>query len=679
MFKGIPFVMISGSLLTGILLANVIPYVPVSYYAAILVFLFLIGYIYVHKKQNSPSFIILVLFWGVMGMYRSSQVDIEFIQTQQQLSQDHEGFVAQITSLPEKQTNGQRYLATISQLNRSGTWEPVQAKAYLTFDSEDIRLFEPNQTLVVAGTLRFPFESTPLRPFNYRAFLKHQGIHATARVRRDQYEVLATDRLRDARYYVLKAARWVDSVLITHLEERESYGLIKAMLLGRKDGISEEQMARYSQSGAIHVLAVSGLHVGIIFMIFSTLFAGIKSFRFGRWLYVLLLYSVLLGYAALTGFPPSVQRATLMCAVWVMAEVIQRKNHSLNTLFLAATFLLLLDPPLLYQLGFQLSFLAVLGILVLYPRLHFWVNSRYRILNYLWQISVIGIAAQLFTSPVSLYYFHQFPIYFWIVNPFVVTLASVVLTLTISLLVAQFFIPIPLLLSGLSILVEYSAYAMNTVVAIPDYLPWGVITGISFETWQVVLAYLLGFGCLIVFYTRKAFHAQLVLGCILLCIALSALSGFQIYTKSEWLLSPTYGNVRILAKEGDQLYVFNTDSLKEPTKEELKTYMAKNRINRVGSWPSPVLVDQLNTLVTYQNRHLYIADKFPSLSPAIDYVVLSGAKYPRKEPIRINSETTYLLVNMGIKTRQEWKRRLEDAGAKRVFLVQPGEVFVLNQ
>jgi hypothetical protein len=160
---------------------------------------------------------------------------------------------------------------------------------------------------------------------------------------------------------------------------------------------------------------------------------------------------------------------------------------------------------------------------------------------------------------------------------------------------------------------------------------------------------------------------------------MSALSGFLSYSKSEWLLSPSYGNIQIIAKEGDQLYVFDTDASNEPTKEEFKTYMAKNRIKRVGAWPSPVLRDQSNTLMTYDNHHLYITDKLPPPTLTLDYVVLYGAKYPRKEPISVNSQTIYLLVNMGSKTRQEWKRRIEEAGAKRVFLVQPGDVFVLNQ
>ncbi|MBL8002052.1 MAG: ComEC/Rec2 family competence protein [Flavobacteriales bacterium] len=207
--------------------------------------------------------------------------------------------------------------------------------------------------------------------------------------------------------------------------DRTERGLVKALLLGIRDELDAEQKVAFARSGTIHVLAVSGMHVGLVYAVFMAMLGWWGRKPRTRLLRAAFILLVLWGYAGLTGWSPSVLRATVMFSFFVVAEVAERQAEPLNSLFGAALLLLLWDPLMLVQLSFQLSFLAVLGIILFYkPIQRLWYPPG-RVLHYFWSLAAVSIAAQLITTPLSLYLFKAFPVWFLPANLVIVGLVSI--------------------------------------------------------------------------------------------------------------------------------------------------------------------------------------------------------------------------------------------------------------
>jgi len=224
-----------------------------------------------------------------------------------------------------------------------------------------------------------------------------------------------TDRMRRA------TLGWIEASGL----DQEERGMVKALLLGIRDELDADQKQAFARSGTIHVLAVSGMHVGLVYAVLMALLGwwGMKSgARFGRGLLIILF---LWGYAGLTGWSPSVLRATVMFTFFTVAEMSGRQTEPLNSLFGAAFVLLLWDPLMLFQLSFQLSFLAVLGILLFYkPILHLW-QAPNTVMHYFWSLTAVSLAAQVITTPLSLFMFKAFPVWFLPANLMIVGLVSI--------------------------------------------------------------------------------------------------------------------------------------------------------------------------------------------------------------------------------------------------------------
>ncbi len=207
--------------------------------------------------------------------------------------------------------------------------------------------------------------------------------------------------------------------------DRAERGLVKALLLGIRDELDAEQKVAFARSGTIHVLAVSGMHVGLVYAVFMAMLGWWGRKPRARLLRGALILLFLWGYAGLTGWSPSVLRATVMFSFFTVAEIKERQAEPLNSLFGAAFVLLLWDPLMLVQLSFQLSFLAVLGILLFYkPIQRLWYPPG-RVLHYFWSLAAVSIAAQVITTPLSLYMFKAFPVWFLPANLVIVGLVSI--------------------------------------------------------------------------------------------------------------------------------------------------------------------------------------------------------------------------------------------------------------
>ncbi len=258
--------------------------------------------------------------------------------------------------------------------------------------------------------------------------------------------------------------------------------LLQALTLGRTSGLDPELRARYARTGLAHLLSVSGLHVGIIFLILNLLFGWIRLFRNGCVASGLLVIAALFGYALLTGLSPSVVRAVVMFSLLQIGLMLSRSTNSLNTLCAAALVLLLWNPYLLYHIGFQLSFAATAAIVTLYPPLARRWMPRWPVLRWLWSLTLVGLTAQLGVFPLILYHFGQIQPGGLLLNPIVWFTVPTLIVGSVVYLASGW--------SWLAVFLHTVAGWQNRLVEQWAAAPWIAWEELEISVWSCIALYL---------------------------------------------------------------------------------------------------------------------------------------------------------------------------------------------
>ncbi len=361
--------------------------------------------------------------------------------------------------------------ADVFGVRRNGALDPRTGKAMVTL-MRNGSVTDPvaGDELVVRTRLQ-PITRIPdPGGFDRRSWAASRGMYHECFAGPDQWAVVGhawrwTDLFEGTRQRV---SRWLER---SGLPFRER-ALVKALVLGLRDELDNDQKDAFVRSGTIHVLAVSGTHVGFIYALLLFMlgwWGGGQKARIWRGLLVLL---ALWAYAGLTGACPSVLRATIMFSLFTVAGMSARRADPLNSLFAAALLLLVWDPHMLIEIGFQLSFLAVLGIILFHsPIERLWIpNNKW--VGYIWTLAVMSIAAQLLTTPLSLFLFQAFPVWFLPANLVVVTAAGIAVYGAVALLVFHR-VPLlgPLLASLLTILLMVVDRVTGFFAGLPGAYP----------------------------------------------------------------------------------------------------------------------------------------------------------------------------------------------------------------
>lgn len=278
--------------------------------------------------------------------------------------------------------------------------------------------------------------------------------------------------------------------------------VLAALTLGEREELDDELRENYSVAGAAHVLALSGLHVGLLTALLWVLFTPLcRWWRASRPLVSVVIALMLWLYALFTGASPSVVRAVVMSSIWLFSSWQYERPVSLNTWAAAAFLMLLVRPLWLFDVGFQLSFAAVAALVLFHPRLYGCWKPRWRLLRYLWSLLSLTLVAQLGTLPLILFYFSRFPTHFLLTGLWVVPWVSVVLYAAVLLLL---FTPFPTLQMAWASVVEWLIACQNRGVQWVGGLPYASVDGGSWDVWEVLLLYLC-LGACVAFLLRPVY------------------------------------------------------------------------------------------------------------------------------------------------------------------------------
>ena len=349
------------------------------------------------------------------------------------------------------------------------------------------RLLHVGDGILASSVLEEPANYQP--GFDYAAYLKNNGFVASTFIYWSDWQkavvsLTGLSLVERTRLAALSFRQRILSAFGNSGLDNQDYAVVIAMTLGDKRLLDRETREMYSVSGASHVLALSGLHLGIIYMALSLIF-----FRRRRVLTECLLLLAIWAYVFIVGMHSSVVRAAIMITIYGITSLANRDRMSLNTLSLAAILMLLANPLQLFDVGFQLSFAAVAGIVSCYKPLYALLPlslRRYQFIKYVWGLTVVSLCAQVATAPIVAYYFGRFSCYGLLTNFAVIPLATAILYVAVVLLLLLWIPGVKLLLMQL---LTGLANLLNTILAWISRLPGASIENITISPLQVLLLY----------------------------------------------------------------------------------------------------------------------------------------------------------------------------------------------
>ena len=451
----------------------------------------LMAFLIISFFYKKPTFRILLLLVFLFGGYLSAFYNDEKNNERHfQKHLDCEKYIAQISSATETKAKTYKVKATVVSVFKNDKWQATEGTSLLYFNHSAGVFPRYGEYYVIRNSIR-EIEA-PKNPyeFDYKTFQARRSIFTHQFLRENDFVKVGDSSPN----FFLKLARiandYTHDTFAKFLPEPQQLSVADALISGQQSNIDNDTKASYTKTGSIHALAVSGMHVAILFTLLNFIF--IKSLKLPKNAAFFIIISFLVVYAIYTGLTPSVCRATLMFIILQYGVLKGREGEAVNTLLVSALILLLFIPSWLYDVGFQLSYLAVLGILILHPRILILFSPDNKILSYFWEVTSVSLAAQIFTLPLTLYYFHQFPNYFLIANPVVSILSSVLLPLGLFLVPLA---KVPYLGDLLGYLFKILIDMLNASVAYIASWPGAVSSG-----FDISLAYmLLMFGCIYLF------------------------------------------------------------------------------------------------------------------------------------------------------------------------------------
>ncbi len=455
------------------------------------------------KKGNRLVLGALTLLLGLSAGYLNRQFKDE-TRNATHLSHfvlDSVGYYrAKVLSPPEARRKTYKVEVEILDLKYSDNWTKATGKIIIYLE-KTASPPQYGQVIVVRNGIR-PTEP-PRNPgeFDYQRFLSYRQVFYSQYVKTTDFRITTESQAVWYKSWAYKISQWSDSQLKRLVVWPREYAVAKAMVLGIRDEIDTDLVQAYSVAGAVHVLSVSGFHIAIFVWILSRLLGFLEKRKHGRWLYLAITLLTMWFYAVLTGLSAPVVRSALMFSIYLLAKPLRRQQNTPNALFGSALILLAFDPLLIYSVSFQLSYLALSGIIFLQPMLYQSVTFKNKIIDWIWNITAVALTAQLATFPLVAFYFHKFSTYFWVANPAVVGLSFALLPLALATIALSW---VPVVAQALGWVTAATTWLLNETVIAVDSLPFSVLSGIWFTKIELIAVYfIIGFLLALVYYQQK--------------------------------------------------------------------------------------------------------------------------------------------------------------------------------
>lgn len=482
--------------------------------------------------------------------------------------------------------------------------------------------------------------SAPKNPFdfNYANYMKIQGIRLQLSLKGD--ELIPTQTNSYAFKY--QPAIWQQklvAVLRTHTVEPTNFELLSALLFGHKSDLSPETKSQFATAGVMHLLAVSGLHVGIVMLFARWVFSLLKRLPRGRFLQTLATVCAVWGFALLTGASPSVLRAATLFSFLTVGKLLGGRGSSINSLFVSAWLLLIVNPYFLFQLGFQLSYLAVFFILWLMPAWSSLLATKRGIGRKWWDLTGLSLIAQWGTAPLSLFYFQRFPSYF--------LLANWLLLPPMGLLLIWGFITTLLLvifpeLNWLMAPLEWAVTAVRRITQVIEQLPYSSLILQAFQPLTLLTLLISSIWLAHLLKARSKRFLPASAFCLTVVYVLVAIDNYRNSDEKLWVMHQ-YGRSQLMHSGGDYLSIYqdsliandysiaaairNTrvDTVIQNTLPALIKFKGLTVLRVDGSYPLDIKLNTADALLLTDNAKIHLERWINTISPKL--IIADGSSY----------------------------------------------------
>lgn len=502
--------------------------------------------------------------------------------------------------------------------------EPKLSNDILRFEAEAQQRITGNQFLKSSGNLMVALKSDsskfrsykygdlilippnfteidpPFNPneFNFKKYLANKAIYHQTFINSTNIKILAQNKGNIVIQFSLKLRKKLVDRFNLYIEDKNAAAVASTLILGYRADLNKVILDAYSKTGTMHVLSVSGMHVGIIFLVIAFLLGFMDKTQKLKVFRAIILLTLIWAYTTITGFSSAACRAAIMLSFIVIGKAINRGQNTYNLVAISAVLLLLYNPFYLVDVGFQLSYLAVIGLVYLYPKIYHCCTFKNYASDKIWSYTALSIAAQIATSPLSLFYFHQFPLYFLLSN------LVIVLPVTLIMYAGLIFVLFPFAVVSQPIgwILNRSLIFTNEMLFQIENLPFASINKIWISPTQYLLIYL--FIIFLVFYI--SFQKKLFVWAsgftLLLLVAINAGNKIKRQDNRQIVFYSLRKNTAIGFIENQKAYLL-TDL---PDRDKTYSFSVMPDLDALGA-------TQLNYLTpgrSFENRSIYFRDNY---------------------------------------------------------------------
>ncbi|QEM09385.1 ComEC/Rec2 family competence protein [Mucilaginibacter rubeus] len=603
-------------------------------FASLLILFLLLNFYYnrfkVYKKRWLGGVLIhlLLLLAGWIAVINNNELN----GTGHFSKQPAQRLIVRINTEPQLKNGLIRFTATvIANINQNQAVPTTGTLLIAIKDSVAIKLTYGDELLI-------PGKYSPIDPpfnpaeFNYKKYLAHQNVYYQEFLYPGQYRLVQSNTGNPFISQALSLRRQMVQRLKQQLRDPNAIAVASTLILGYKADLSDDVLQAYSKTGTIHVLSVSGAHVAIIWALLAFILSFLDRWRHGRLIRAVIIIPVIWYYAMLTGFSPAVCRAAVMISTVIIGKTYNRYINNLNILAISAFILLLYNPLLITDVGFQLSYLAVAGLVILQPVVYAWFTFKNQWIDKLWVLCSVSVAAQVITFPLSAFYFHQFPVYFLFSNLFIVIPTAVIMYSGIFYLLLP---QIPYISACLAWLLEKTILLMNYVLAWVEHLPFASISKIWLTTTEYLLLYAIIICVFYFLYDKRAWLLRTGLILMLLFTFSIGVKRYRSYNTNSIAFLNLRKNSGIVFKNGNRAIVIsNLADTDKNYNYSIRPYLDSCKVSDVALYQPDqeirsAFLQKQDNFIQFRNQSISIInngdiDTTSTIKQKTDYLYITG-------------------------------------------------------
>jgi len=488
------------------------------------------------------------------------------------LSSHSQSFIATIDEVPVISDKFIKLSVKVNVIESENTWHYAEGSTIVYVKQDSTLKLNVGNKLYIKSNFSYLNEPKNPNEFNYKAFLESKNVFHTVFAESQNISTISNNNT----FHLSQIGIYIKSQLVSILRHsqlsQEAFSICSALLVGYDDEIDTEVMQSFSHSGTLHILSVSGMHTGVLYAVLIFLFSIVDKYdqykktkvafvMLGLWLFVLV-----------AGLSPSILRAALMLSLVLVGKTFYKQGNSYNTLLLSAFLLLLYNPYLIKDVGFLLSYCAVFGIMYLYPILQKLYVIENKILQITWSGVLMSVSATIFTLPISLYFFHQFPIWFVFSNMIIIPISFLIMGSAALFLMLY---KVAFINHILVYIINGSTSIMMWFAQLTDNPKYGFIDFISFSKWDFCFMTIIIFLCLMILSTKSYKHVLALCFLVISWLSFSIVDSYNDTKQKELVVFHIKHQSVFALRVGYSIYG-NFDSLQ---KKDFERYVKPYLLN----------------------------------------------------------------------------------------------------